>query len=134
MPPLRPKLPAVRRTLQIARPCRRVKRPKLFSRSIQMIPCNTSISLITVTVDGWLADTTGAAVGTPGERIAGSDVGPTTIDAGAFKWARWRTLRQPVRRNMLLGMWAAPKIGTHRPGRRGLRRGPRGRHSRSRTQ
>jgi hypothetical protein len=45
-----------------------------------MIRCNTSISLTTVTVDGWPVDTTGEAVATHGGRTAGSDADRTTTD------------------------------------------------------
>jgi len=45
-----------------------------------MIRCNTSISLTTVTVDGWPVDTTGEAVATRGGRTAGSDADRTTTD------------------------------------------------------
>src|SRR5262245_31804252 len=90
MPPLIAKLPAGRRTLPIARLGRRLKRPKLFSRSIQMIRCNTSISLITDTGDEWPAaftgeagDTLAGSIGGGGDTLAGCTVGPddaTTTD------------------------------------------------------
>jgi hypothetical protein len=49
---------------------------RLFSRSIQMIRCNTSISLITVIGDGWPAGCTGEAGGCTG----GTGAAATTID------------------------------------------------------
>jgi hypothetical protein len=61
-----------------------------------MIRCNTSISLITVTVDGWLAGCTGEAGDTRGVCTGGTAAATTIIDeafASELQTCRERTGR-----------------------------------------
>jgi hypothetical protein len=85
------------------------RRSFLFRRSIQMIRCNTSISRITVTVDGWPAGCTGEAGDTPGGCTVGTGAAATTTIDEASR----PNLRHAARARRRAGDRAEPGIPLH---------------------